>query len=61
MIILIKTKEMNSEDVPENWYIWQRHEFYDDITPDVYTDIMDDIVENYNRNFPQFHFKWFVV
>ena len=61
MIILIKVKKKNSENVPENWFIWERKEFDYDMTPDIYTDIMDEIVENYNRNYTQFHFEWFVV
>lgn len=60
MRILIKTKKKNSEDVPENWFIWEHKEFDYDITPDVYTDIMDEIVDNYNRNNSLFHFEWFV-
>ena len=61
MIILIKVKKKNLEDVPENWYIWERKEFDDIINPDIYTDIMDKIVENYNRNYNQFYFDWCVV
>ena len=61
MIILIKVKKINSEDVPDTWYIWERKEFDDDTTPDIYTDIMDDIVENYNRKYTQFYFDWCVV
>ncbi|MBO5423740.1 MAG: hypothetical protein J6A06_08135 [Fibrobacteraceae bacterium] len=60
-LILIKVKEKNSEDIPVNWFIWERHEFYNDITPDVYTDIMDEIVENYNRTYTEFYFDWYVV
>ena len=61
MIILIKAKKKNLEDVPENWFIWERKEFDDIINPDIYTYIMDEIVENYNRNYNQFYFDWFVV
>lgn len=61
MIILIKVKKKNLEDVPDIWYIWERKEFDYDITPDIYTDIMDEIVENYNRKFPEFYFDWCVV
>lgn len=52
---------MDLESVPENWFIWERKEFDDDITPDIYTDIMDEIVENYNRIYTQFYFDWCVV
>ena len=61
MIILIKVKKKNLEDVPENWFIWERKEFDDIINPDIYTDIMDEIVENYNKIYNQFYFDWFVV
>ena len=61
MIILIKVKKKNLEDVLENWFIWERKEFDDDTTPDIYTNIMDEIVDNYNRNYTQFYFDWCVV
>ena len=60
MLILIKAKKRNSEFIPRNLFIWERKKFDDDTTPDIYTDIMDDIVENYNRIYTQFHFYWIV-
>lgn len=60
MLILIKAKKRNSEFIPSNLFIWECKEFDDDTTPDIYTDIMDDIVENYNRIYTQFHFYWIV-
>ncbi len=42
----------------ELWVEWERKEIPEDLTPDIYTDHMEDTIENYSRNFPECFWEW---
>ena len=42
----------------ELWKIWDKKEIEDSITPDIYTDQMEETIENYSRNYPEYFWDW---
>ena len=40
------------------WEIWDKREIDESITPDIYTDNMDETIENYSRNYPNYFWDW---
>ena len=38
----------------ELWEVWDKKEVEEGITPDIYTDQMDETIENYSRNHPDY-------
>ncbi len=40
------------------WVEWDRREIPEDLTPDIYTDHMEETIENYSRNFPENFWEW---
>ena len=42
----------------ELWEVWDKKEVEEDITPDIYTDQMDETIENYSRNYPDYFWEW---
>lgn len=42
----------------ELWEVWKEWEIEESITPDIYTDKMDETVENYSRNYPKYFWEW---
>ena len=45
--------------IPSNlWEIWDKREIDESITPDIYTDNMDETIENYSRNQPNYFWEW---
>lgn len=42
----------------ELWEVWDEREIEESITPDIYTDQMDETVENYSRNYPEYFWEW---
>jgi len=43
----------------ELWKIWDRKEIEEDITPDIYTDQMEETIEGYSRNYPEYFWDWY--
>lgn len=60
-IIFIEAKRKNCPYISpyDDWELWDDVEIDDDVTLEIYTDFMDDIVANYNRNYPDYIFEWF--
>lgn len=42
----------------ELWEVWDKKEVEEGITPDIYTDQMDETIENYSRNHPDYFWEW---
>lgn len=40
------------------WEIWEEREIDDSVTSEIYTDQMDDTIENYSRNYPEYFWDW---
>ena len=41
------------------WEIWDRKEIEEDITPDIYIDQMEETIEGYSRNYPDYFWDWY--
>lgn len=51
----------NFSKIPhELWQIWDKKEIDEDITPDIYSDQMDENIEGYSRNYPEYFWNWYV-
>ena len=40
------------------WEVWDEREIEESITPDIYYDQMDETIENYSRNYPEYFWEW---
>lgn len=40
------------------WEIWEEREIEESITPEIYTDQMEETIENYSRNYPEYFWDW---
>lgn len=54
----IKSKWSFYKIPPELWEVWDEREIEESITPDIYTDQMDETIENYSRNYPEYFWEW---
>ena len=54
----IKSQWSFSKIPSELWKIWDRKEIEDSVTPDIYIDQMDETIENYSRNYPEYFWDW---
>lgn len=51
----------NFSKIPhELWQIWDKREIDEDITPDIYSDQMDENIEGYSRDYPEYFWNWYV-
>ena len=51
----------NFSKIPrEFWQIWDKREIDEDITPDIYSDQMDENIEGYSMDYPEYLWNWYV-
>lgn len=54
------TNQWSFDKIPSDlWEIWDRKEIEEDITPDIYIDQMEETIEGYSRNYPDYFWDWY--
>lgn len=52
--------QWNFDKIPSDlWKIWDRKEIEEYITPDIYIDQMEETIEGYSRNYPDYFWDWY--
>ena len=53
------TTQWSFDKIPSDlWEIWDKKEIEEDITPDIYIDQIEETIEGYSKNHPDYFWDW---